>query len=198
MGYFSPPHACCSRCTAICSRFRASESCRSRSPHCERREWGVTLRSISAYTLPGNGYSLWGAFGREKNLLILQRDLQWAPYPILCLGLRAQKSKSSTPLARGLYQDFCTSAFRTQNRLRSSGRMRGKIDTKTNLNLTPQQAGDLELVRLPRLLEHVVRVQLLGQRQEALLHASGGEQYPILPFTGEISYRCFTRCQKYF
>jgi hypothetical protein len=26
----------------------------------------------------------------------------------------------------------------------------------------------------------------------------GGGKYPILPFTGEISYSCFTGCQKYF
>ena len=28
--------------------------------------------------------------------------------------------------------------------------------------------------------------------------SSGGEKYPFFPFTGEISYRCFTGRQKYF
>ena len=29
-------------------------------------------------------------------------------------------------------------------------------------------------------------------------HASGSPKYPFFPFAGEISYRCFGGCQKYF
>ena len=31
-----------------------------------------------------------------------------------------------------------------------------------------------------------------------LIRGSGGDKYPMLPFPGEISYRCFTGHQKYF
>jgi hypothetical protein len=44
-----------------------------------------------------------------------------------------------------------------------------------------------------------VLLALVALLQAALLRErSGGEKYPILPFTGEISYLCFTGSQKYF
>jgi hypothetical protein len=42
---------------------------------------------------------------------------------------------------------------------------------------------------------------LAGEHREHLVGlapVSGGDKYPILPFTGEISYPCFTGSQKYF
>ena len=39
--------------------------------------WGVTLRLVSVYILLGNGYSLWGGFGREIDLFFLRRHLQY-------------------------------------------------------------------------------------------------------------------------
>ena len=44
-----------------------------------------------------------------------------------------------------------------------------------------------------RLGERLVRLQVVDG-----LHVSGGEKLTILPFTGEISYRCFKERQKYF
>ena len=34
--------------------------------------------------------------------------------------------------------------------------------------------------------------------QPFVLHGSGGEKCPILPFPGELSYRCFRGCDNYF
>ena len=47
--------------------------------HLQSRMWDATLRLFSVYILLGKGYSL---FGRENVLVIFQRHLQEAPYPI--------------------------------------------------------------------------------------------------------------------
>ena len=49
-------------------------------------------------------------------------------------------------------------------------------------------------------LDVPANVVVLKTRLELLLQKprSGGAKYPSLPFTGEISYRCFKGCQKVF
>ena len=48
-------------------------------------------------------------------------------------------STPPTPFRRRFYLDPWISSFRAQNRLWSSGQMRGKIAAKSNLNITPQE-----------------------------------------------------------
>jgi hypothetical protein len=70
----------------------------------------------------------------------------------------------------------CVVCDYTDKRTREdSGLKNGKLGTQPSAIVTPKLA-----------------------REAAAADDSGGPQYPILPFIGEISYRCFEGCQIYF
>ena len=67
-----------------------------------------------------------------------------------------------------------------------------KMDAQITVNVPPK-AGRYHEGEVVGLQDEAVVVH--GQD---VVGVSGGETYPILPFPGEISYRYFKGCQKYF
>ena len=128
-------------------------------------ECGVGLRLVSVYILLGNGSSLWGEPVHFRGAFVVSATSNFAAWSECSkLDIFEITHERSTGTFRHL-------RFKLRTTYRSSGQMRGKMFTKTNLNVTLQ-------IQTPPPSD---RPAAGSGRPRRLLFASGGKKSLFFP-----------------